>query len=371
MTTTTSILVLVGCFRVALAALAPLLRVARRMRVHPAKMSLVELALETPLALVSWALRRRLRAMGAREAGYARPRMHWDPLYATRLMSSAPYLERQLVVSPRWNTAGLLGLVTVSHERPFGGVVLRMPAAASGQRRWSVVAYAVDDARTLGWADGEAAGECTRLTLARGVVAVRLSVRVYPDDSGDGTVTFPEVSLVGDEWGPDLRPVVEAAAIPRESFFDDWARLPRTRLAQALHWHAYTMLCWQGRLFSDATMRAMMLPVGNPTTRYAYGPVSAGVPLSFRVPDAAWDAVLVCYVTVYDRCSLPVQTLRLTRGAPRARASCEADGFYLARGVSAGASEGGAVAAALALAAGGENNPTRGGLQLRLEVSSE
>jgi hypothetical protein len=92
--------------------------------------------------------------------------------------------------------------------------------------------------------------------------------------------------------------------------------------------YVYPMLVLR-RYLPAAVVRTEFLPVGNPATRYVFGPCHAGQQLQVKCTAAALASHRV-YLTVYDRASLPVLWgVRLS--ALPFRFVPPYDGFYLVR----------------------------------------
>ena len=266
---------------------------------------------EIPLALLSWAAYRLMRRVwGARETGYTRPQNVWEPLYASRLLHNPAFVMRQMLVSPRWNTAAALGLVNVTHTEPL--VRLRVMDAHVLPPHWTLVVYDVDTARTIAAANAHA----TEITLPGPRHSLRLSIRLY----GDADV-FPAV-CVEDATGGS----VDVPAAPADAArCVDWSKLARHPLHRALHWHVHTALRWQEWL-PRAWLRHLLLPVGNPHTRYRYGAVRRGESLHVQLLEPCDE----CHITVYSRASHPLFVSRIV-GDSCTTPPCEDDGFYVLR----------------------------------------
>lgn len=83
------------------------------------------------------------------------------------------------------------------------------------------------------------------------------------------------------------------------------------------------------RYLPAAMVRAEFLPVGNPATRYVFGPCHSGQRLEVRCAVGAL-ATHYIYLTVYDRASLPVLWGVRLSAMPFSFVPPH-DGFYLVR----------------------------------------
>ncbi|MBI4614803.1 MAG: hypothetical protein HY720_14425 [Planctomycetes bacterium] len=230
-----------------------------------------------------------------------------------------------LVLAPRWNphaiTAGA-GPLDVSDS-----VAIRAATARASAAAWTFVVYSSPGHHTvavLGSRESPGA-EWASLRLPPG--RYRLAMRYY---RWTGAPELPAVRVDGEELVPS-RPVPPGA----NDFYRDLARSrgPALDLFLAfLHAHARALLSLSRhfpRLFPRAFVDSVYVPVGNPETRFLYGPLDRGERMSLDL-DHDLLATQDVYLTLYDRRSLPVFWCPLNQPAdepPRAPAT----GSYLVR----------------------------------------
>lgn len=267
---------------------------------------------EAPLGLLSFAFFRAVRAgmrraLATRQAALASV---WNTVDAPSLARPGVLLYF-MVTGPRWNVhAALAGAgplrVGARVEVDLG------PLLARGGRA-TVVLNRTPDFALLGWRT--LAGGAGRVAFEVGPQTCMLNLRLY---GVPGPVVLPEVWVDGALVVPpcplEAGPEALLAAL-------GGARRP---LFRALHQYVYPMLC--ARWLPRRWVERELLPIGNPDTRFRFGPVEPGERVWVQADPALQQQARV-YVTLFDRQSLPCARWALGEEAPAAPAR----GFYLLR----------------------------------------
>lgn len=279
------------------------------------------------LSLLSWAAQRFVRTIMLVGAAWRWRRVggeqdcRWRGLSEVLEQGVARWFV--MMVGPRWNCHAILADLGPLHvER----AVVIEPAAPlrDGQHlsfvvydaRYRVAAHAV-------WTALGGAG-ARRLALAKGTY--RVSARLYGFAESDN---YPSVHV-------DERMHVAAARIGPEAvrYEATLCGLARHRswLLAFIHYHVYHALRWR-RLLGEARVRRMFVPVGNPSTAFAFGAIDQGQRLTLTglngPPPAAGERPQT-FVAIYDRCSLPQYWCSLTGGDFQSQ-PVQSAGYFLVR----------------------------------------
>ena len=267
-------------------------------------MSAILLVLQVPLALLSlllykavqWLMRRlaNLHYRRRKEAAF-----RWSPLSAQTLRNplALPVL---MTSAPRWNPHAITATLGPLPVRET--LTIDVSAARRSAASWSIVVYTFPGFRTITSVDSlQAAGDSVVLPLKPGRYWIGLRYYHWSEE-----VVLPSLSIDG-------KPAVEPMPLPSDvnAFYQELSRR-RSWCYFALHYHAWMALrlrAWLPRRFVER----IVLPVGNPGTRFYYGVLRPGERLRIEASaETLRDADI--YLTLYSRASFPVAWERVTQG---------------------------------------------------------
>ncbi|TAN49020.1 MAG: hypothetical protein EPN21_13385 [Methylococcaceae bacterium] len=204
--------------------------------------------------------------------------------------------------APRWNCHALIGVLpTFKVERH-----IRVDLAAAGRAApaWTLVLYAgSDDTRTVAalGPDREAdADGFYRLDLEPG--EYRLGARYY---QARPEAVWPEIRI-------DERTIIPARPVGQEAqTYQNYLAGLRGRdswFYRIAHHHLFAALAATDPPTPE--LDRLILPVGNPDTRFHYGLLPEGSALRLNL-EPEWQQNALAYLTVLNRASLPLYWCRV------------------------------------------------------------
>ena len=204
---------------------------------------------------------------------------------------------RRVVTAPSWivrggrTREGGRGAAEGAGSRPASRNVAQVENVRVPGFSWQAVVY--KDWTTVGvLTPAEDGGDRVAFRVdAAGDVTLMLRPYLH---GGAASAPLPKVWVDG-----ELQTTEDVVVAAADTDFNRILRSRQTLAHLALHFYVFPLLCFRN-LFSDAVVRRAYLPVGNPATRWLYGPVFEGYALevsatgrggnraSRRLRDALW-----------------------------------------------------------------------------------
>ena len=281
---------------------------------------MIQLVWEAPLAALSFVFYRGMRFI-MRRLVVLNSRRKGELGYIWGVVSPEP-LNRPLALpaimttAPRWNTHAIIG--GAGPVRVKESVALNVETLNASAGVWTAVVYRFPGqqlAGLVGSVDGPFDEALHTIPLAPG--EYNFVIRLYHVAAEP---RLPEVLVDG-------KPAIPSAPVePRTNEFYHELKGRRGPLYSWLHYYVWILL---RRGAPRSWVEPELLPMGNPETRFLYGPIERGESLEFTVsPETLADQDVYC--TVYTRDSFPAEWFRVDRSGFRSDPAAE-PGFYLVR----------------------------------------
>jgi hypothetical protein len=277
---------------------------------------------EIPLALLSFVFYKIVRlslrflvrlAASARKSGFS----------AWRVLDG-PGLEKPLALpvtmttGPRWNPHAF-----IASAGPFSvreTLAFELAPIQTSAKMWGVNIYRLSDHKTIhriGSLDGPFSEPCFSFLLEPDTYV--LGLRYYDWTSN---VSLPAVFADGQQVVPE-----QTLPSPPNTFYESLEKRA-TLFYLFLHYYVDVMLRYRRKL-PESFVASEFLPVGNPETKFYFGPLSAGeqVKLSLEEPVLSTYAV---YLTTYNRRSFPEFWYEINKTEDTSPVTRKA-GYYLIR----------------------------------------
>lgn len=241
-------------------------------------------------------------------------------------------LARLMTTAPRWNPHIVAGFTS-----PFTAkrsITLRVADARASAECWTLFAYRFPELTVLETLTHVSTVHQSHVIKVPQPGMYQVGVRYY---RARGTVALPEI-VVDDERRTPTR-LIERAEETSDLFYRDLQKRTGGRWFYGpLQHYVYPMLRFREWLPPDFVEREF-LPVGNPSSKFAYGIVDPGERVIVELDKNILDTHEV-NLTFYDRRSFPVSWHRIrpeslepgldSRAYHRTKAA-SAQGFYLVR----------------------------------------
>ncbi|AFZ46043.1 hypothetical protein Cyast_0059 [Cyanobacterium stanieri PCC 7202] len=211
-----------------------------------------------------------------------------------QLVSSAINMGVLMTKAPRWNThaiIGTLGPFAVENE-----LSLDIASANNSAQSWFAIFYDFPNYNTVDTIASKVDNreQWQSIKLKKGKYTIGLRYYNYAEK-----LTLPAVKIDGKKF-------TSTKEIPNDSngFYHsiiskkNWYFL-------AIHYYIYTVLKFR-KYLPESFVKYEFLPVGAIDTKFYYDALDMGEILTIEVDQNTLDKYDI-YVTVYDRCSLPVQ----------------------------------------------------------------
>mmetsp|Transcript_43369 Transcript_43369/g.107913 ORF Transcript_43369/g.107913 Transcript_43369/m.107913 type:complete len:397 (+) Transcript_43369:43-1233(+) len=307
----------------------PFTRLGKSMRpVDPPAMSTLEIIFEAPTAILSFAMYRLAKYVFTRP--YSDDPPGWTIPYkdVTVWENSKPYkLIFKAVVQPRWQTRALVARSTIKVKSGFEIDTLTL---GKGTVSWTCVIYkGIQTVASLG-GDGGGGGGWKHVKLNPG--NYELVLRLYAASADSTEMNLPAVRL--DANSEPVIPALTTKCNVREELAYPRMQQYEIPFIKAMHHHVYPMLECQ-HLLPQQLVRKTVLPIGNPESVFAYGPVHQGARMSITLSPAALEEYHLVHVAVYNRASFPVYFFDVPMSSTPfvTPDPCAIDGIYLVRAV--------------------------------------
>lgn len=280
---------------------------------------------EAPLAVLSYLARRAVQfhvlAVGCGREYRRDPRAfcQWRVNSPERLSSPLAVL-RVMMVGPRWNTAALCA--SAGPFRVDGPMRIRIGPMARSSGFWTLLLFRLPGVRrATHWSALTSHPDREWLDIDPEPGDYFLNARLYRSAP---RVEFPAVEVGG-------REIVAPVEASRESnaYLAALARYSSSFYA-ALNYYALVVARRKG-LIPESLARSLLVPVGDPATRFLYGAIGRGEALRLALDPALLETHAV-HATIYDRASFPVVWYEVDR-AGHVGPTSPVRGFYLVRSV--------------------------------------
>ncbi len=235
-------------------------------------------------------------------------------LFDAELLADPQALLAFSVLAPRWNPHAVAALSPpLRVERR---VCIDLAAAESSSPRWTLTAQGPQGSAVIGTASTQPDQGTACLELSPGMW--RLVLRLYDPHPG---AVLPAIDFDG-------QAVLPAKALPQDPLAVFQTLNQRSRpLHRLLQAHVLPLLHLRS-LLGEERVRRVYLPVGNPETRFQYGPLRRGQRLRVEVP-AELPPGCGVYLCCYDRASFPTFFAPVPRGGLESPPAGEAGSWLL------------------------------------------
>ena len=216
-------------------------------------------------------------------------------------MIKAPLiLPVMMTKGPRWNTHAVIG--TLGPFKVERAIAIDAQTANKSARSWIAVVYSFPRYKTVtslesDKLDADTAWQSIELTPGK----YSLGVRYY---NRADTIDYPEIKIDGELF-------VEAHNVPSDinSYYDDLIN-SKNWFYISLHYYIFTILKLR-RYLPESFVRQEYLPMGAPSTHFAYNYLDRGQTLTIETKSAIIEQFDI-YFTLYDRSSLPISWCIIT-----------------------------------------------------------
>lgn len=235
----------------------------------------------------------------------------------SQLVSSAINMGVLMTKAPRWNThaiIGTLGPFVVENE-----LSLEVASANNSAQSWFAIFYDFPNYNTVDTIASKVENQeqWQSIKLKKGKYTIGLRYYNYGEK-----LILPAVKIDGKEFTPTKE-------IPNDSngFYHSIIN-KRNWYFLAIHYYIYTVLKFR-KYLPESFVKYEFLPVGAIDTKFYYDALDMGEILTIEVDQNTLDKYDI-YVTVYDRCSLPVQWFTLKNLQEKTK-PLHNKGYYLIR----------------------------------------
>jgi hypothetical protein len=220
--------------------------------------------------------------------------------------------------APRWNTHAIIG--TLGPFPVQESVTIDLQSLNQSTESWILVFYGFPGYETVTSLESnriDFQGEWTTVKLNKGQYTIGLRYYNWSQD-----VTLPTIKVDG-------QILVNSAVVPENinDFYQDLIKY-KNWFYLSLHYYVFVILKFRKR-FSQDFIKGEFLPVGATDTVFNYDYLLAGESLKIVTNQDILKNYDI-YLTIYDRCSLPIFFAEITQENYLSK-SIENDGFYLFR----------------------------------------
>lgn len=220
--------------------------------------------------------------------------------------------------APRWNTHAIIG--TLGPFSVQNSISIELKLAQNSAKSWIAIFYSFPGYKTITWVESnqvDYSQDYHSLSLPGGKYTIGLRYYNYYDN-----LVLPAIKVDGQE-------LTSSQPIPSNSnqFYE--ALIERKNgLFLAIHYYVYTVLRWQ-KFLPPSFVQNEFLPVGATDTKFFYDYLDGGEYIELKTDEATLNKYDI-YVTLYDRCSLPVSSFQVTNIQQNSIALTN-KGYYLIR----------------------------------------
>lgn len=241
----------------------------------------------------------------------------WRVLSAENLRSPL-VLPVLMTKAPRWNTHAIIGTLGPFFVRESLAIDLQSLGKSSSS--WIIVFYSFPSYKTITSLESnrtDSQAQWLTLKLNQGQYTIGLRYYNWQED-----VILPTVKV-------DDNILAESQIIPRNvNDFYDYLINHKNWFYSSLHYYIFVILKFK-KLFPNSFIKNEFLPVGATDTSFFYDYLLEGEALEVKTKGEIINNYDI-YLTIYDRCSLPVFWDKITREHYISK-SVEKDGYYLFR----------------------------------------
>ncbi len=220
--------------------------------------------------------------------------------------------------APRWNTHAIIGTLG-----PFyleNNLSIDIKSANESSKSWIAIFYDFPNYQTITTIESNqvnSAESWKSIQLPKGKYTIGLRYYNY-----NKQLTLPAITIDGKEF-------TRAKEISPESnkFYDDLINRKNFYFL-ALHYYIYTILSLRKHL-QESFIQREFLPVGATDTKFFYDSLDVGEILNIEVDEFTLKQYDI-YITLYDRCSLPVSWFKLSKNREKTKPLMN-KGYYLIR----------------------------------------
>ncbi len=220
--------------------------------------------------------------------------------------------------APRWNTHAIIG--TLGPFSVQNSVSIELKSPHNSARSWIAIFYSFPSYKTITWVESnqvDYSQDYHSLSLPSGKYTIGLRYYNYYDN-----LVLPAVRVDGQE-------LTSSQEIPSNSnqFYETLIER-KNWLFLAIHYYVYTILRWQ-KFLPPSFVQNEFLPVGATDTKFFYDYLDQNEYLELKTDESTLNKYDI-YVTLYDRCSLPVSSFQLTNIQQNSQVLTD-KGYYLIR----------------------------------------
>ncbi len=242
------------------------------------------------------------------------------------LIDSPLSLPVLMTKGPRWNTHAIIGTLGPFTVKDY--LELDVISANNSARSWIAIFYSFPGYETIDTIESSQVNSNAKwhkIILKPGKYTIGL--RYYERFDGFALPTVDRVDLPAIKI--DDRDFVAATKVPANvnNFYSDLAT-KNNWFYFSLHYYIFTILKLKNWL-PESFVRNEYLPVGATDTDFIYNFLERGQDLKIKINSSVFNNYLV-YFTLYNRASLPLQSMSLDRTETLVD-KIDLDGFYLLR----------------------------------------
>ncbi|MGI0482902.1 DUF6208 family protein [Geminocystis sp. CENA526] len=234
------------------------------------------------------------------------------------LVSSSLNLGVLMTKAPRWNThaiIGTLGPFSVDNE-----LSIDLKSPNNSCKSWIAIFYDFPNYKTITSIESNQVNsqdETHSINLKKGKYTIGLRYYNYYDK-----LVLPEVKVDGEI-------ITLAQEIPNDSnnYYESLINRKNFYFS-AIHYYIYTIFKYR-KYLPESFVKNEFLPVGATDTEFFYDYLDKGESLTIEVDEFTLKTYDI-YITVYDRCSLPISFFQLSQLKQNTE-KMTSQGYYLIR----------------------------------------
>jgi hypothetical protein len=217
-----------------------------------------------------------------------------------KLVSSNLNLAVLMTKAPRWNTHAIIG--TLGPFSVQNSLSIELKSAQNSAKSWIAIFYSFPGYKTITWVESnqvDSSQDYHNLSLPPGKYTIGLRYYNYYDN-----LVLPAIKVDGQE-------LTSSQPIPSNSnqFYERLIER-KNGLFLAIHYYVYTILRWQ-KFLPPSFVQNEFLPVGATDTKFFYDYLDQNEYIALETDESTLNKYDI-YVTLYDRCSLPVSSFQVT-----------------------------------------------------------
>lgn len=235
-----------------------------------------------------------------------------------KLVSSKLNLGVLMTKAPRWNTHAIIG--TLGPFSVDNSLTIDLKSANDSCQSWIAIFYDFPKYKTITTIESNQVNseeDWQSINLAKGKYTIGLRYYNYYEK-----LVLPAIKIDGET-------VTTATEIPNDSNNFYYNLIYRKNLYfLAIHYYIYTIFKYR-KYLPESFVQNEFLPVGATDTKFYYDYLDSGEILTIEIDEFTLNNYDI-YVTLYDRCSLPISWFQVSQLKAKT-SSLTNKGYYLIR----------------------------------------